>query len=169
MTVTQWFLLLTAFVGILLIQGYDERVTINYVLLGALGSLCAAFAYSIIRYLKDKEHSLVLMIYFPMIACPIGAIFSYFNWVAPSLEDYLILISIGIFTQFAQYFMTRAYQSSEVSKVSIVSYIEILFVIAIGSIYFNENFETLVYIGMFLVTFGVVFNVTYFKSDKQNI
>ena len=47
--------------------------------------------------------------------------------------------------------------------------IEILFVIAIGSIYFNENFETLVYIGMFLVTFGVVFNVTYFKSDKQNI
>ena len=68
MTAAQWFLLLTAFVGILLIQGYDERVTINYVLLGALGSLCAAFAYSIIRYLKDKEHSLVLMIYFPMIA-----------------------------------------------------------------------------------------------------
>ena len=169
MTRTQWFLLLTAFAGILLIQGYDERVTINYVLLGALGSLCAAFAYSIIRYLKDKEHSLVLMIYFPMIACPIGAIFSYFNWVTPSLEDSLVLISIGIFTQFAQYFMTRAYQSSEVSKVSIVSYIEILFVIAIGSIYFNENFETLVYIGMFLVTFGVVFNVTYFKSDKQNI
>ena len=52
---------------------------------------------------------------------------------------------------------------------SIESKIEILFVIAIGSIYFNENFETLVYIGMFLVTFGVVFNVTYFKSDKQNI
>jgi len=59
--------------------------------------------------------------------------------------------------------------NDKVSKVSIVSYIEILFVIAIGSIYFNENFETLVYIGMFLVTFGVVFNVTYFKSDKQNI
>ena len=32
-----------------------------------------------IRYLKDKEHSLVLMIYFPMIACPIGGLFSYFN------------------------------------------------------------------------------------------
>ena len=65
--------------------------------------------------------------------------------------------------------MTKSYQSSEVSKVSIVSYIEILFVIAIGSIYFNENFNFLVYVGMFLVTFGVVFNVTYFKSDKQNI
>ena len=79
---TQWFLLLTAFVGIILIQGYDERVTINYVLLGALGSLCAAFAYSIIRYLKDKENSLVLMIYFPMIACPICLLYT-----SPSPRD----------------------------------------------------------------------------------
>ncbi len=169
MSFIQWILLLVAFLGILLIQGFDDRVTIYYIILGGIGSLCAAFAYSIIRYLKDKEHSLVLMIYFPMIAFPVGGLISFFNWVTPSFNDYIILISIGIFTQFAQYFMTKSYQSSEVSKVSIVSYIEILFVIAIGSIYFNENFNFLVYVGMFLVTFGVVFNVTYFKSDKQNI
>ena len=169
MSFIQWILLFIAFLGILLIQGFDERVTIYYIILGGIGSLCAAFAYSIIRYLKDKEHSLVLMIYFPMIAFPVGGLISFFNWVTPSFNDYIILISIGIFTQFAQYFMTKSYQSSEVSKVSIVSYIEILFVIAIGSIYFNENFNFLVYVGMFLVTFGVVFNVTYFKSDKQNI
>ena len=169
MTILQWFLLLIAFVGILFIQGFDDRVTIYYVIIGALGSLCAAIAYNIIRFLKDKEHSLVLMIYFPMIAFPVGGFISLFNWVSPSLNDYLILLSIGIFTQFAQYFMTKSYQSSEVSKVSIVTYIEILFVIAIGSFYFNENFELLVYIGMFMVTFGVVFNVIFFRSDKQNI
>ena len=89
--------------------------------------------------------------------------------MSPSYNDYIILIGIGIFTQFAQYFMTRAFQSSEVSKVSIISYVEILFVIAIGNIFFNENFETLVYLGMFLVTFGVVLNVILFRSDKQNI
>ena len=32
MSVTQWFLLLTAFIGIILIQGYDDRVTIKYVI-----------------------------------------------------------------------------------------------------------------------------------------
>ena len=169
MTTTQWILLFVAFIGILLIQGYDSRVTVEYIIIGVSGSLLAAFAYSIIRYLKDKEKSLVLMIYFPMIACPVGGLVSYFNWVSPSYNDYIILIGIGIFTQFAQYFMTRAFQSSEVSKVSIISYIEILFVIAIGNIFFNENFETLVYLGMFLVTFGVVLNVILFRSDKQNI
>ena len=120
MTTTQWILLFIAFIGILLIQGYDSRVTVEYIIIGVSGSLLAAFAYSIIRYLKDKEKSLVLMIYFSMIACPVGGLVSYFNWVSPSYNDYVILICIGIFTQFAQYFMTRAFQSSEVSKVSII-------------------------------------------------
>ena len=65
--------------------------------------------------------------------------------------------------------MTRSYQSAEVSKVSVISYIEIVFVIAIGSVFFNENFNYLVYIGMFLVTFGVVFNVAFYRNDKQNL
>ena len=166
MTTFQWIFLLMAFSGILLIQGFDSRVTFQSILIGSAGSLCAAFAYNIIRHLRDKEHSLVLMIYFPMLACPIGGIISFFNWVEPSFNDYLILISIGIFTQFAQYFMTRAYQSDKVSRVSIISYSEIIFVIAIGSLFFDENFNFLVYIGMFLVTFGVVFNVAMNRNDK---
>ena len=155
-----------AFLGILLIQGFDSRVTIESALIGGFGSLFAAFAYNIIRYLRDKEESLVLMIYFPMIACPIGGIISYFNWIEPSLYDYLILLSIGIFTQFAQYFMTRSFQNEKVSSVSIVTYSEIIFVIAIGSYFFNESFSLLVYLGMFLVIFGVVFNVALHRNDK---
>ena len=169
MSIYQWLFLAIAFLGIILIQGFDARVSLESVIMGASGSLCAAFAYNIIRYLKDKEDSLVLMIYFPMIACPIGAFISYFNWVPPSFYEYVILILIGVFTQFAQYFMTRSYQSAEVSKVSVISYIEIIFVIAIGSVFFNENFDYLVYIGMFLVTFGVVFNVAFYRNDKQNL
>ena len=61
-----------AFLGILLIQGFDHRVTIDYLVLGLVGSFCAGCAYNIIRYLRDKEHSLVLVIYFPMIAFPIA-------------------------------------------------------------------------------------------------
>ena len=169
MSFFQWFFLFVAFSGILLIQGFDSRVTIESVIIGASGSLFAAFAYNIIRYLRDKEHSLVLMIYFPMIAFPIGGIISYFNWVHPSLYDYFILISIGIFTQFAQYFMTKSFQYEKVAIVSIVTYTEILFVIAIGNFFFNESFTFLVYLGMFLVIFGVVFNVALHSNDKQNL
>ena len=169
MSIIQWVLLLIAFFGIILIQGFDSRVNIFYLLIGLGGSLCAAFAYSIIRYLRDKEHSLVLMIYFPMIAFPIGGLISIFNWVQPNLIDLSLLILIGVFTQFAQYFMTKAFQSEKVSKVSIVSYSELVFVLLIGNIFFDEKFEFLVYLGMILVTFGVVFNILLARNDKKYI
>ena len=169
MSIIQWILLLIAFFGIILIQGFDSRVNIFYLLIGLGGSLCAAFAYSIIRYLRDKEHSLVLMIYFPMIAFPIGGLISIFNWVQPNIIDLFLLILIGVFTQFAQYFMTKAFQSEKVSKVSIVSYSELVFVLLIGNIFFDEKFEFLVYLGMILVTFGVVFNILLARNDKKYI
>ena len=169
MSIIQWVLLLIAFFGIILIQGFDSRVNIFYLLIGLGGSLCAAFAYSIIRYLRDKEHSLDLMIYFPMIAFPIGGLISIFNWVQPNLIDLSLLILIGVFTQFAQYFMTKAFQSEKVSKVSIVSYSELVFVLLIGNIFFDEKFEFLVYLGMILVTFGVVFNILLARNDKKYI
>ena len=169
MSIIQWILLLIAFFGIILIQGFDSRVNIFYLLIGLGGSLCAAFAYSIIRYLRDKEHSLVLMIYFPMIAFPIGGLISIFNWVQPNLIDLSLLILIGVFTQFAQYFMTKAFQSEKVSKVSIGSYSELVFVLLIGNIFFDEKFEFLVYLGMILVTFGVVFNILLARNDKKYI
>tara|TARA_Y100001980_G_C14471642_1_gene251704 strand:- start:193 stop:843 length:651 start_codon:yes stop_codon:yes gene_type:complete len=169
MSIIQWILLLIAFFGIILIQGFDSRVNIFYLLIGLGGSLCAAFAYSIIRYLRDKEHSLVLMIYFPMIAFPIGGLISIFNWVQPNLIDLLLLILIGVFTQFAQYFMTKAFQFEKVSKVSIVSYSELVFVLLIGNIFFDEKFEFLVYLGMILVTFGVVLNILLARNDKKYI
>ena len=169
MSTIQWILLFIALFGIILIQGFDSRVNIFYLLIGLGGSLCAAFAYSIIRYLRDKEHSLVLMIYFPMIAFPIGGLISVFNWVQPNLIDIFLLILIGVFTQFAQYFMTKAFQSEKVSKVSIVSYSELVFVLLIGNIFFDEKFEFLVYLGMILVTFGVVFNILLARNDKKYI
>ena len=169
MSTIQWILLFIALFGIILIQGFDSRVNIFYLLIGLGGSLCAAFAYSIIRYLKDKEHSLVLMIYFPMIAFPVGGLISVFNWVQPNLFDIFLLILIGVITQFAQYFMTKAFQSEKVSKVSIVSYSELVFVLLIGNIFFDEKFEFLVYLGMILVTFGVVFNILLARDDKKYI
>ena len=169
MSTIQWILLFIALFGIILIQGFDSRVNIFYLLIGLGGSLCAAFAYSIIRYLRDKEHSLVLMIYFPMIAFPIGGLISVFNWVQPNLIDIFLLILIGVITQFAQYFMTKAFQSEKVSKVSIVSYSELIFVLLIGNIFFDEKFEFLVYLGMILVTFGVVFNILLARDDKKYI
>ena len=66
-TFLQSLCILFAFFGIILIQGYDYRVTSNYLILGLLGSFCAGCAYNIIRYLRKKEHPLVLICSFKLL------------------------------------------------------------------------------------------------------
>ena len=159
--------ILFAFFGIILIQGYDYRVTSNYLILGLLGSFCAGCAYNIIRYLRKKEHPLVLILYFPMIAFPVSGVISYFSWVAPSIHDLIMLFGIGVVTQFGQYFMTKAFQNEKVSTVSIISYSEILLVIAIGYEFFDESFNFITYLGMLIVVISVITSII-FSSNKTD-
>ena len=168
-TFLQSLCILFAFLGIILIQGYDYRVTSNYLILGLLGSFCAGCAYNIIRYLRKKEHPLVLVLYFPMIAFPVAGVISYFSWVATSLNDLIILFGIGVVTQFGQYFMTKAFQNEKVSTVSIISYSEILLVIAIGYEFFDETFNILTYLGMFMVVSSVITSIIFSPFKKHKI
>ena len=104
-----------------------------------------------------------------MIAFPIAGIISYFNWVNPSFNDLIILITIGIITQIAQYFMTKSFQSEKVSTVSIVSYTEIILVIAIGYQFFDETFNFLTYFGMFIVVISVITSIIFSSKHTDQI
>jgi drug/metabolite transporter (DMT)-like permease len=73
----------------------------------------------------------------------------------------LYLVLLGLTTQFGQYFMTRAYQVAEISRVAIINYTEIIFAILFGLLLFAENYNVLTYAGMVLVAAGVIMNMIY--------
>jgi len=79
--------------------------------------------------------------------------------VTPIGWDWLILLWIGICTQFAQYFMTIAYQTGNVSKVSSLSYMGVLYALIFGFFLFGETFDFMSYIGMGLVVVGILLNL----------
>ena len=164
----QWLFFLTAFVGVLIVQGFDVRVSGFYLGLGLASGLFSGLAYNIIRRLHRSEHPLVIVFYFPLVALPISGIYSAFNWVHPqNMFEWIVLIAIGILTQFAQYFMTKSYQSEELSKVAILKYIGLIFALLYGFVIFEEHFNLLTYFGMTIVLVGVIGNVWY-KEYLQN-
>jgi drug/metabolite transporter (DMT)-like permease len=63
--------------------------------------------------------------------------------------------------------MTIAYQSEELSKVSNINFIGILYALGFGFFLFDETFNVLTYLGMAAVMTGVVLNVI-FKNKKTN-
>ncbi|MEM8894337.1 MAG: DMT family transporter [Bacteroidota bacterium] len=159
----QWLFFFVSFTGILVVQGFDTRVSSLHLLLGISASLFMGLAYNFIRMLKTSEHSLVIILYFPLVTLPIAGIISIFQWVTPEGFDWLILIGIGVLTQIAQYFMTRSYQNEEVNKVSIVNYTGLIYSLGFGFIIFGETFNLMTYCGMVLVIIGVVLNLIYKK------
>jgi drug/metabolite transporter (DMT)-like permease len=148
-----------AFLGVLIIQGFDPRVDTISAIMGLISALSAGIAYNMIRKLKTSEHPLVIVFYFPLVTLPIASIIMFFDWQMPSGWDWLILLWIGICTQSAQYFMTVAYQTGNLSRVSSLSYMGVLYALIFGFFLFGETFPFASYIGMALVLVGILLNL----------
>ena len=159
----QWVFFALSFIGIIVIQGFDVRISGFHLLLGVLTSFFMGLAYNFVRKLNTTEHPLVIIFYFPLVLMPIASIWSYFVWVEPQGWDWLFLILVGVSTQIAQFFMTKSYQSAEINKVSILNYLGLIYSLIFGYFLFEETFNFLTYIGMGLVVTGVVANVIYKK------
>ena len=158
-TTLQLLWCLLSFAGILLMQGFDYRITPVHLLLGITASLTMGLAYNCVRKLGRTEHPLVIMFYFPLVCLPLAGSYTLFNWVAPQGIEWLWLLLLGLFTQLGQYYMTRSYQVAEISKVAIVNYTEVGFAALLGLLLFGENFNLATYAGMALVVAGVVLSL----------
>jgi drug/metabolite transporter (DMT)-like permease len=148
-----------SFAGVIVLQGFDARVNLFYGSIGVVSALFSGLAYNVIRRLKNTEHPLVIIFYFPLVTLPVASLVSYFTWVQPIGWDWAILLWIGMCTQAAQYFMTVAYQNANVSKVASLSYLGILYALFFGFIFFGETFGAMSYVGMGLVLAGILLNL----------
>jgi drug/metabolite transporter (DMT)-like permease len=151
------------FIGILMIKGFDARVDLVPILIGVLGTVFAALAYNIISMLKKKEHHFVVMFYFPLVTIPLVLVFILITgqWVWCDVQSWLLLSLIGFLTYFAQYFLTKAYQIGDVNRVSIISYLGIVYALFFGFILFDEWYSTMTLLGIGLVLLGVILNILY--------
>lgn len=159
----QWLFFAISFAGVVVVQGFDPRISFWHLIMGIGASIFMGLAYNFIRMLKTSEHPLVIIFYFPLVMLPIAAVWSSIVWVQPQGWDWLVLLAVGLFTQIAQFFMTKSYQAEELSKVSILNYIGIVYALGFGWLLFEETFNFMTYIGMGLVLAGVIANVIFKK------
>ena len=160
----QWIFFGISFIGVMVVQGFDSRIEVGHLIMGIFAAIFMALAYNFVRKLSTSEHPLVIIFYFPLVMLPISGVWSSFVWVMPIGTDWLFLLLVGVITQIAQYFMTKSYQSEALSKVSIVSYVGIIFSLGFGYFIFDETYNLATFMGMGLVMAGVVANVIFKKS-----
>jgi drug/metabolite transporter (DMT)-like permease len=164
----QWFFYLISFLGVALIKGFNPDVPIKYFLMALASAVFSALAYNMVRKLKDSDHPLVVVFYFPLVSLPIAAVFTYLHWVQPSVIQFLVLLGVGISTQIAQVNLTKALQLEAMSKVSIFQYLTVIYALVIGAVFFKDSYSLMTIGGIVLVLLGVIANLRYSREKNSN-
>ncbi|MBA2495177.1 MAG: DMT family transporter [Acidobacteria bacterium] len=164
---SQWIFYVLAFVGVLMVEKFDPRVSFLYLLLGIFSAFCSGVAYNLVRTLRGREHPLIVVLHFQIVGVVVGFLFTIFNWETPVGWDWFFLLLIGIFSQLGQVFLTNAFQKERAASVAIVNYTGLIYALLIGWFVFGELQTLQSLMGMLLVVCSVVLSVIYSKRQRD--
>jgi len=100
-----------------------------------------------------------VVLYFPLIATPVmGIACLTAGWVTPTGIEWFLLLALGIFTQIAQVYMTKALHADHSSRIMPFKYTGVLYALGIGFLFFGELLPWFSLVGIGLVIVGVVAN-----------
>lgn len=120
------------------------------------GALFSACAYTTVRKLAAVENPHVIVFYFPLVAVPATLPFAIRDWVWPSLTGWLLMLGLGVATQFAQILFTRGLAIVPAGKGTTVGYVQIVFAAAWGLWFFGDELSGWTIGGAVLVGAGTM-------------
>ena len=163
----QWICYGIAFLGVLVIERFDVRVSFLFLTLGIISAFCSGVAYNLVRSLREKEHPLTVVMHFQLVGVIVGGFFMLFNWQTPVGWDWLYLFFIGVFSQVGQWFLTNSLQKERAASVAIVNYSGLVYGLLIGWFVFSEPQILESLLGMVLVVCGVILSIIYTKRQRD--
>lgn len=155
----QWLYFLIAFSGVLILKGLDTTLKIEGVIFALVSALFAGLVYITIRKIGNQDHPVVVVNYFMILSTIIGGLLAINSWIQPIGKEWLVLLSLGIFGYFAQLFMTKALQIGETNVVAPLKYLEVIFTIILGLIWFQEVYTFWSILGIVMIIVGLTLNV----------
>jgi drug/metabolite transporter (DMT)-like permease len=157
----QWFFYVLAFFGVVLIKGFDASISLFGVGIVLAAAFFSAIVYVIITKIGKRDHPLLVVLFFMGIATLTGLIGSINNFIIPTGLESLLLLLLGIFGFFGQYYMTKAFQNGEASKVAPIKYSEVIFTLSFGVYWFGEVYTLNSLFGIGLVILSLTASVLY--------
>ena len=155
----QWAFFAISFLGVLLLKGFDLRISMLGLGLVLGSALFTGLVYILLRAIGPGDHPVVVVNYFMVVAGVTGLLGAIPFWHMPEGSEWLTLLSLGVFGYFGQLFMTKAFQVEETNRVAPMKYLEAVFAICAGWIWFGEAYTWLGLLGMFLVIAGMLLNM----------
>ena len=161
----RWLAVIIGFLGILIITepGITE-LNIYYVfpIIFCLGLSYVAIA---IRQLSTTEPVWLISFYFSLSITLLSFLTIPQGWVMPSIEDFMLLSFVGIFGGVANLWLSQSYKYSEVSLVTPLKYLALVFAIFFGYFIWDEVPTLKTIVGAILV---IISTLIIFRREIYN-
>ena len=161
----QWIAILIAMIGSIFVIKPELNSNLFQVSVALGSAIFAALAYTMIGSLKGKVGGTIIIFYFSLLSTVLSALFIK-TFKEPNMYETIMLILIGVFAGFGQYFLTRAYTEAPVSAVSIYSELGIVFSYFLGLFILKEIIDVYSIIGIILVIIASVLPHIYKKNPR---
>ncbi len=158
----RWLAVLVGFVGIIFITepGFSSlNLYYIYPIIFCLGLSYVAIA---IRKLSSTEPAWLISFFFSFSIMLLSFLSFYQGWILPSLSDLFLLSMVGILGGLANLWLSQSYKYSEVSLVSPLKYLGLVFAIIFGYFIWNEIPTSKTLLGAFLV---IVSSIIIFRRE----
>lgn len=154
--------IIIALIGAVFIIQPSMSSDTGYALLGVLGAILAAGAYTVLRVLGSREKFYTVVFYFSAFSTVALLPFFIFQYESMTFEQWIMLILAGIFAAFGQFGLTIAYSYAPAKEISIFFYSTIIFTAMLSIFILNEVPDMLSVIGYF-----IIFGASYYMYMKN--
>ncbi len=158
--------LIAAFAGALLVIKPRWDLAILPALAGFGAAVTSGISYTLIGFLKGKEHPNTVIFWFSGVSVIIMLPLALMQWHSPAVFEWASLLATGFCGAAGQYFLTRAYQQAPPGEISIYSYSQIIFGIILGYFFFGEIPDKFSIAGAVLIIAVAVF--LYFAGRRPS-
>ena len=147
----RWLAVVVGFIGIIIITEPGFTSLNIYFIYPVIFCLGMSYVAITIRQLSSSEPVWLISLYFSAVITLASFFTIPYGWIMPDVKDLALLMSIGIFGGAANLWLSQSYKFSEVSLVTPLKYLALVFAIIFGYFIWNEIPSVKTLIGAFLV------------------
>ena len=167
----RWLAVFVGFIGILIISepGFNSlNIYYIYPVIFCLGLSYVAIA---IRQLSLTEPVWLIGLYFSFSIMIVSLFTLPQGWVFPSLKDLFLLSLLGILGGLANLWLTQSYKFSEVSLVTPLKYLALVFAIFFGYLFWDEipTVKTLIGSSLVIISSIIIFRREIYHKKQVSI
>ena len=158
----RWMAVLVGFLGIIFITEPGFSALIVYYIYPIIFCLGLSYVAIAIRKLSSTEPAWLISFFFSFSIMLLSFLSFYQGWILPSLLDLFLLSMVGILGGLANLWLSQSYKYSEVSLVSPLKYLGLVFAIIFGYFIWNEIPTSKTLLGALLV---IVSSIIIFRRE----